>query len=233
MIYNISYKTLIGSKYLQVRFDKTDEITKIYDGIKYSTLFSTKKYDAIYDRIRCLISLKSSIPYIFSNYFAKIKVESYSSLSIEKQLTLYIVIILIKSVLNKDKNHHYYPTKHSSWWSRLQDVFKTSFVFVFRRRLEDVLVKTNIFVLVIRLQDVFKTSSRNIHNIFKTCWRRLQDIFKTPCQDVLQKRFQDIFETFSRHFEGVFKTSWKDIFKMFSRRIIKLNCSCSQAFETY
>ena len=114
LIYNISYKTLIGSKYLQVRFDKTDEITRIYDGIKYSTLFSTKKYDAIYDRIRCLISLKSSIPYIFSNYFAKIKVKSYSSLSIEKQLTLYIVIILIKSVLNKDKNHHYYPTKHSS-----------------------------------------------------------------------------------------------------------------------
>ena len=31
------------------------------------------------------------------------------------------------------------PSKHSSWWRRLKDVLKTSFVFVFRRRLEDVL----------------------------------------------------------------------------------------------
>ena len=44
----------------------------------------------------------------FSHYFAKIKVDSYDSLPIEKTLTFYNVIILIKSVLNKDKNHYYY-----------------------------------------------------------------------------------------------------------------------------
>ena len=52
--------------------------------------------------------IKSSITYIFSHYFAKIKVYSYDSLPIEKTLTLHNVIILIKSVLNKDKNHYYY-----------------------------------------------------------------------------------------------------------------------------
>ena len=54
------------------------------------------------------MSLKSGITYTFSHYFAKIKVDSYDSLPIEKRLTLHSVIMLIKSVLNKDKNHYYY-----------------------------------------------------------------------------------------------------------------------------
>ena len=91
-----------------IRFDKRDEFIRIYDGTRYLTLFGSEKYDAIYDRIRYLISLKSSITYIFSQYFAKIKVDSYDSLPIEKILTLYNVIIRIKSVLNKDKSHYYY-----------------------------------------------------------------------------------------------------------------------------
>ena len=55
-----------------------------------------------------LKSLKSSIKYFFSRYYAKIKVDSYDFLPIEKRLTLHNVIIFIKSVLNKDKNHYYY-----------------------------------------------------------------------------------------------------------------------------
>ena len=66
----------------------------------------------LYDRIRYLISLKSGITYIFCHYFAKIKVDSCDSLTIEKIFTLlYInfkVIIFIKSFLSKDKNHHYH-----------------------------------------------------------------------------------------------------------------------------
>ena len=91
---------------------------------------------------------------------------------------------------------------------RLEDVFKTSwsrriyspYTYVFRRRLQDILIKTNIFVLVIRLQDV---SPR----LFKMSSRRL-------------------VKTSSRRFEDVFKTFCKDIFKTFSRRIIELICSC-------
>ena len=60
------YKTLIGSKPLRIIFEKIDGI------IKFSVLFGTKKSDAIYDRIRYLINLKSSISYIFCHYFAKI-----------------------------------------------------------------------------------------------------------------------------------------------------------------
>ena len=62
--------------------------------------------------------------------------------------------------------------------------------------------------------------------VFKTSSKPLQDIFKTPCKNVfktssrrLARRFEDVFKTPSRHIQHVFKT--------FSRRIIKLNCSCS------
>ena len=54
---------------------------------------------------------------------------------------------------------------------------------------------------------IFKMSSRCFQEIFKTLWKCLQDIFKTSCKNI-------------------FKTSCKDIFEIFSRRIIKLNCSC-------
>ena len=81
---------MIGSKPLRIRFDKINEIIRIYDGARYLTLFGTKTYDAIYEELDI------------------IKIDFYDSLPIEKTLTLHNVIILIKSVLNKDKNQHYY-----------------------------------------------------------------------------------------------------------------------------
>ena len=61
-----------------------------------------------------------------------------------------------------------------------EDVLKTSFIFVFRRRLQDVLIKTNMFALALRLQ---KTSSRRLGQDQYICLshmssRRLQDVFK-------------------------------------------------------
>ena len=58
-------------------------------------------------------------------------------------------------------------------------LMKTSFVFVFRRRLEDVLIKTNIFALPLRLQDVFMTFSRRLQDFLP---RRLQDVFKASSE---------------------------------------------------
>ena len=52
------------------------------------------------------ISIKGDITRIIFHYFPEIKVDSYDSLPIEKTLTSH-VIILIKPVLNKDKNHYY------------------------------------------------------------------------------------------------------------------------------
>ena len=108
--------------------------------------------------------------------------------------------------------------------SSSHNVFKTSWLrrtcslysYIFRRRLQDVLIKTNIFVLVICLQDVFKTFSsrhledilqKHLEDIFKTSLRPLQDVVLSRLQDVLQKRLEDIFKKCSRCFGNVFKTS--------------------------
>ena len=84
---------------------------------------------------------------------------------------------------------------------RLEDVFslrlqKTSwsrricspYSCVYRRHLQDVFIKINIFVLVIRLQDVFK--------IF---WKRLQDVFKTFSRRIIKLNCY-AFETYSKRF---------------------------------
>ena len=75
------------------------------DGTRHLVLFGSVKYDAIC-KIRYLINQKGGITYVFSHNYARIKVDSYDSLPSEKPLTLYNVIILIKSVLNKDQNHY-------------------------------------------------------------------------------------------------------------------------------
>ena len=97
---------------MRIKFDKTDGFLRIYNGTRFTmicdlTLFRSENYDVICNRIRYLLSLKSSITHIFSHYFANITVDSYDSLPIAKRLTFHF-IILIKSVLNKDKYHYYY-----------------------------------------------------------------------------------------------------------------------------
>ena len=58
LIYDISYKPFMGSKPLRIWFDEIDGFIKIYDGIRYLVLFGSALYDAIYNRIRYLISEK-------------------------------------------------------------------------------------------------------------------------------------------------------------------------------
>ena len=98
----------------------------------------------------------------------------------------------------------------------LQDVLIKTNIFALVIRLQDVFIKTNIFVLVIRLQDVFKTSStrfqdlfktssRCFENVFKTSSRHLQDVFKTYYQVklFLVTQFQDVIDTYSKRFWDV------------------------------
>ena len=60
------------------------------------------------DRIRYVIGLKIGITYVFFNNFAEMKIQSNDDLPLEETLNLHNVIILIKSVFNKDQNHYYY-----------------------------------------------------------------------------------------------------------------------------
>ena len=51
MIYDISYKTLIGLKPWRIRFGKIDGVIRICDRSWYLILFGNETYDAIYDEI--------------------------------------------------------------------------------------------------------------------------------------------------------------------------------------
>ena len=53
-------------------------------------------------------SEKSGITDSINHNFGRIRIDSYDSLPIEKLLTFHNVIILIKSVVNKNKNEYYY-----------------------------------------------------------------------------------------------------------------------------
>ena len=108
LIYGKSYKNifvcdiwnkiLLVSKPLRIRFDEVDRFIRVYDGIRY----------AIYKIFIYLVSQKSGITYVSSHNYAKIKVDSYDFLHLGKTLTFHSVIIPIKSLLDKDKNHYSY-----------------------------------------------------------------------------------------------------------------------------
>ena len=104
LIYEISYKTSTGEKPLHIRFDNIDGFTKIHNKIRYLILFHYSYCDKICDRIKYLISEESALMDSINHNFGKIRIDSYNSLSIEKILTFHNVIIVIKSVVNKDKN---------------------------------------------------------------------------------------------------------------------------------
>ena len=85
------------------------------------------------------------------------------------------------------------PSKHSSWWRRLEDVLKMSwrrFCKMSWRRLEN--------VLKMSWQDVLKTSWRSLENVLKTYGQdeyiRLdQDVFWRRRRKTSSRRLQDAF----------------------------------------
>ena len=97
-----------------------------------------------------------------------------------------------------------------SWWRLLEDVFRLRLQKTHSRRLQNVLIKANLFVLVIRLQDIFQTSCKDV---FKISSRRFQDVLSS--QTVLIKwssrRLWDVFNTFLRRTAKViiYRRIWK------------------------
>ena len=87
------YKILVGAKSLHVRFDKTDRFIRVYNGTRYLVISGAE--NGIYNKIRYLIGIKSGVLYVFSHNYARIKVDSYDSLSLEKTLTFHNVIIML------------------------------------------------------------------------------------------------------------------------------------------
>ena len=103
-------------------------------------------------------------------------------------------------------------------WRRLEGLFCLCLQKMSSRRLQDALIKIDMFVLAIRLQDVFKTSSRHFQDAFKTSCK---SVFKTSSRRLAKTSsrrlpLRDIFETSLRRFEDVLKTSSRHLAKMSS-----------------
>ena len=101
LIYDISFKASMGAKPLGISFKKIDGFIKIHDKISYLVLFHYTYCDKICEKIKYLISEKSNITDSINHSSARIKINSYDSLPIEKILTFHNVIKLIKSVVNR------------------------------------------------------------------------------------------------------------------------------------
>ena len=90
LVHDISYKTLIGAKPFDIRFDKRNEFIRVYNGARYLVLFGLEKCDLNFYRIGYIIGVKSGITYVISHYYGKIKVDdSYNSLPLEKKVKCY------------------------------------------------------------------------------------------------------------------------------------------------
>ena len=107
LFYDILYRTLFGSKPLQISFDEVDGFIRVYDGIIYLALFVLENMMSFVIKLDILLTKKVLLHMYFLIIMQKSKF-SYDSLSLEKTLTLHNVIIFIKSVFNKYQNHNYF-----------------------------------------------------------------------------------------------------------------------------
>ena len=89
----------------------------------------------------------------------------------------------------KNFNHKTLPSKHSSWWRRVEDVLKTSWrclqwtFFCFPRRPANTSWR--------HLEDVLKTSWRRL---VKKFWKRPGDVLKTSLEGVPETHLEDVLE---------------------------------------
>ena len=77
---------MIDAKPLRIRFIKIFGFVLVYDVARYLILLRGERYDFMYNMIRYLIGVKSSITYVVSHNYAKIQVDSFDSLPLGKTL---------------------------------------------------------------------------------------------------------------------------------------------------
>ena len=131
--------------------------------------------------------------------------------------------------------HECLPSKHSSWWRRLEDVFRLRLQKKSSRRLQNVLIKTNIFALVIHLQ---KTSSRRLGQdqyirLGHTPSRRLQDVLQKRLQDIFKTSCKNVLKTSSRRRQDVLQRCLPDVFKKYHQVKLLLLTNLRDVFNTF
>ena len=93
---------------MRIRFGNLDGFFKIHSKIRYLVLVEYSYCDKICDKIKYLLPERSGITDSINHNFPWIRIASYDSLPIDKIFTFHHVVILIKSVGNKNENNYYY-----------------------------------------------------------------------------------------------------------------------------
>ena len=97
----------------------------VYD-ISYKSLIGAKKLRIWFNKVS-----EFMMEFMFFSYnYAKIKIDSYDSLPLEKTSTLHNVIILIKLVFNKYQTHYYYNIFLEKCSNQLAKTMRTFFLIV-------------------------------------------------------------------------------------------------------
>ena len=71
LIYEMSYKTLIGAKPWRIRFNKVNGFVRVCDGTKYLILFGLEIYSTIYNKVIYLLELKSLLHLFFLQFLKR------------------------------------------------------------------------------------------------------------------------------------------------------------------
>ena len=92
-----------------ITLDKIDGFIRFCgDEFRLLVLRDNGLFDKFVDNIKRLIRKKGGIRDSINHNFRKIKIDSYNSFPIEKIMTFHNVIILIRSVVKKNKSEYYY-----------------------------------------------------------------------------------------------------------------------------
>ena len=91
------HTTFIGVKPSCSRFDKINGFIRVYDGTKYLVVFNLEKYNAIFDRIRYFIGVKSDRTYVFLTFMQGSRLI---------KITTTIIYFLGKGSYKNPKNNH-------------------------------------------------------------------------------------------------------------------------------
>ena len=84
-------------------YDEIDGFIKIQDRIRYLILFGYGWFEEICDKIKYLISERSGITNSINHNFARIRIDSYNSLLIDKILTFIMLQYLLSQLLIRIK----------------------------------------------------------------------------------------------------------------------------------
>ena len=96
----------MGAKPLCIRFDKVDGFIKIYDETRYLLSFGPKNMIQFMIELD-ILQVKEVVLHIVLIIILQ-ESELIQVIPIEKTLTFHNVIVLIKSVFNKNENNYYY-----------------------------------------------------------------------------------------------------------------------------